>query len=184
MWLKGLELREPFKTMIEEDLKVLEVVQQEIKKATQRIEEVAKEDPRVGLILPIRGIGRYSAMLILAEIGDIHRFPHPKKLVSFAGLCPSTFQSGKVFYHGRITKESSKWLRWILVEASQKYAPAPGRLGSLYRRIVRRKGPKTARVVLAREILVTIYHCLKKGVAFQERPRKVLSQHAPHFSGR
>lgn len=131
-WLEMLELREPFRTLVNQDLKILKIVQQQIKKATQIVESVAKKDPRVELILPIRGIGKYLSMLILAEIGEIERFPDPKNLVSFAGLCPSTFQSGKVFYHGRITKQGSKWLRWALVEASQKYSQAPGRLGSLY----------------------------------------------------
>lgn len=186
-WLKSLELREPYKALLGQDLQILEVIQKEIQKATQTIDALAKEDPRVKFILPIRGIGKYSALLVLAEIGTIERFPGPKNLVSFAGLCPSTFQSGKLFYHGRITKEGSKWLRWILVEASQRYAKAPGRLGNLYRRIERKKGSKTARTAVAREILVSIYHCLRKGVVFEETPKRVkkdLCQHASPFSGR
>jgi transposase len=185
-WLKGLETREPYRALLDQDLKILEALQQEIKHATQTIDRLAKEDPRAQLILPIKGIGKYSAMLILAEIGEIDRFPEPKKLVSFSGLCPSTFQSGKVSYHGKITKQGSKWLRWILVEAAQKYARAPGRLGNLFRRIEKKKGRKTAKVAVAREILVCIYHCLKKGVAFEETPKRVKrveSQHAPLVSG-
>jgi len=127
---------------LDQDLRILESLRQEIKKVTQTIETLAEEDPRVRLILPIRGLGKYSVMLILAEIGDVHRFPDEKHLISFAGLCPSTFQSGKVFYHGRLTKQGSKWLRWILVEAAQHYARAPGRLGDLYRRVERRRGSK------------------------------------------
>ncbi len=160
----------------------MEVLQSEIRVATQGIERLAREDERVRLLLPIRGIGRYSAMLILAEIGEIDRFAGPKKLVSFSDLCPSTFQSGRVFYHGKITKQGSRWLRWILVEAAQKYARAPGRLGNLFRRVQSRKGNNTAKVAVAREILVCIYHCLKKGVAFEESPKRVRrmdSQHVP-----
>jgi len=186
-WLKEVELREPFRELVNQDLKILGVVQEEIKKATRSIEELARDDPRVELILPIRGIGKYSAMLILAEIGEISRFPDAKKLVSFAGLCPSTYQSGNVLRYGRITKQGSKWLRWILVEAAQRYAKVPGRLGDFYRRIERRKGSKTARTALARELLTAIYHCLKKEVAFQENPRRVikdLSRYAPDYTGR
>ena len=186
-WLRTLEIREPYRSLLDQDLRILESLRQEIKKVTQTIEALAEEDPRVRLILPIRGLGKYSVMLILAEIGDVHRFPDEKHLISFAGLCPSTFQSGKVFYHGRLTKQGSKWLRWILVEAAQHYARAPGRLGDLYRRVERRRGSKVAKVVVAREILVCIYHCLKKGVVFEEDPRgsrKRLSQHAPVLSGR
>lgn len=186
-WLESLEMREPFRSLMDQDLRVLETVRQEIKQATQEVESLAEEDPRVEWIRPIRGIGPYSAMLILAEIGEIDRFPDPKKLVSFAGLCPSTYQSGGTCYHGRLTKQGSKWLRWILVEAAQHYSKAPGRLGNFYRRIAHRKGSKVARVALARELLVAIYHCLKKGVAFQENPvseRTDRSQHAPQFTGR
>jgi transposase len=186
-WLKGCELREPFRSLVDQDLRVLETVAQEIKQATQEIEALAKEDPRVEWIRPIRGIGPYSAMLILAEIGEIERFPAPKKLVSFAGLCPSTHQSGGTCYHGRLTKQGSKWLRWVLVEAAQHYAKAPGRLGHFYRRIAYRKGSKVARVALARELLVAIYYCLKKAVVFQEHPSSEgqdPSQHAPKKAGR
>lgn len=173
VWLRTLDPREPYKSLIAQDLKVLEVLKEEIKEVTITIEKRAEKDPRVELILPIRGIGRYSALLILAEIGEIQRFPHYKNLVAFAGLCPSTFQSGMVCYHGRITKQGSKWLRWILIEASQKYGKAPGRLGELFRRIEKKKGSKTARVAVARQILVAIYHCLKKEVIFDEHPNRV-----------
>jgi len=178
LWLRTVELRAPFQTLLHQDLKVLETLQQEIKQATQAIERLAKDDPQVALLLPIRGIGKYSALLILAEIGDVARFPGPKPLVSFAGLCPSTFQSGKVAYHGHLTKQGSKWLRWILVEAAQRYANAPGRLGACYRRLARKKGSKTARTAVARELLIAIYQCLKHGVRFQEHPpRRVQPNH-------
>lgn len=169
-WLKQVPLREPFRELVDQDLKVLHTIQEEIQNATKKIKSLATHDPRVDLLVPIRGIGEYSALLILAEIGDIGRFPDSKKLVSFAGLCPSTHQSGKVSYHGRLTKQGSKWLRWVLVEAAQRYGKAPGRLGDFYRRILRRKGANTAKVALARELLVAIHHCLKKGVGFEEYP--------------
>lgn len=179
-WLQTVELRAPFRALLDQDLTVLATLQQEIKHATQTIERLAQADARVPLLLPIRGIGKYSALLILAEIGDVTRFPEPKKLVAFAGLCPSTHQSGAVAYHGRLTKQGSTWLRWVLVEAAQRYAQAPGRLGTFYRRLVRKKGPNTAKVAVARELLVAIYHCLTHGIAFQEHPpKRVMSGKSP-----
>jgi transposase len=180
-WLETLDIRQPFRTLVDQDLRVLAALREEIKKATTMIQGLAKEDPRVSLLLPIQGLGKYSVLLILSEIGDIHRFPEPKKLVSFAGLCPSTHQSGAVSYHGHITKQGSKWLRWILVEAAQRYAKAPGRLGDLYRRISYRHGSKAARVAVAREMLTSIYHCLKKGVVFQENPQHQQKSHKKYF---
>ena len=88
--------------------------------------------------------------------------------MSYAGLCPSTYQSGKSLRHGSITKRGSKWLRWILIEATIHYSRAGGRLGQFYQRMMRRKGVKVARVALARELLHSIYWCLKKGVEYKE----------------
>jgi len=170
VWLQTVELREPFRALVDQDLRVLATLQQEIKTATRTIDRLATADPRVSWLLPIRGIGKYSALLILAEIGDVTRFPAPKKLVAFAGLCPSTHQSGAAAYHGRLTKQGSTWLRWVLVEAAQRYAKAPGRLGTFSRRLARKKGPNTAKVAVARELLVAIYHCLTHGIVFQEHP--------------
>lgn len=179
-WLQTVALREPFRALVDQDLRVLATLRGEIKQATQTIERLATADARVALLLPIRGIGKYSALLILAEIGDVTRFPEPKKLVAFAGLCPSTHQSGAATYHGRLTKQGSTWLRWVLVEAAQRHAHAPGRLGSFYRRLVRKKGPNTAKVAVARELLVAIYHCLTHGVVFQEHPpTRVMSGKPP-----
>jgi len=93
-------------------------------------------------------------MLILSEIGDINRFSSPEKLVSYAVLCPSTYQSGDILRHGKIAKQGSKWLRWILIKATLHYVrPSAGRPGDFYRRLARKKVAKIARVAHAREIL-------------------------------
>lgn len=60
--------------------------------------------------MSIPGIAHYSALLIWAEIGEIERFPSPKKLVSYAGPAPSVYASGSVLRYGRITKQGSAWL--------------------------------------------------------------------------
>lgn len=170
-WLEHVCLRPCPQQSLKQDLRILKMLREEIRQATVHIEALSKTDHRVQLIEPIRGIGVYSAMLILSEIGDVNRFPSPEKLVSYAGLCPSTYQSGNTLRHGRITKQGSRWLRWALVEAATRYHKVPGRLGQFYRRMEKRKGPKVARVALAREILKSVYWCLKKGVVFQEAPQ-------------
>jgi transposase len=101
--------------------------------------------------------------LILAEIGDVHRFPDTRRLVSYAGLAPS----GGRTYHGRITKQGSPLLRWILVEAAVAASRQEGELRERYRRIAQRKGPKTARVALARHLLTIVYHVLADGVPYR-----------------
>jgi len=59
--------------------------------------------------------------LIISEIGDIGRFPSARKLCSYAGLVPRVHSSGGKTRYGSITKQGSKWLRWILVELSHHF---------------------------------------------------------------
>ena len=71
------------------------------------------------VIMTIPGIGAVNGGMILGEIGDIHRFSEPKKLLAFAGLDPSVRQSGN--FHAsktRMSKRGSKVLRYALVNAA------------------------------------------------------------------
>ena len=70
-------------------------------------------------ILTIKGIGYVLGALILSEIGDIHRFDSPNKLLAFAGAEPSIYQSGKFSpSSGKMVKRGSPYLRWALFQAA------------------------------------------------------------------
>ena len=57
--------------------------------------------------------------MILREIGDIHRFSHPSKLLAFAGLDPSVYQSGNfTAKRTRMSKRGSRVLRYALMNAA------------------------------------------------------------------
>lgn len=71
-------------------------------------------------LMTIPGISYVSAASILAEIGDINDFESPAKLQAFAGLDPSTYQSGKfTATHAVMVKRGSKYLRWSLLSATR-----------------------------------------------------------------
>ena len=70
------------------------------------------------LIINITGIDVFAAMLIATEIVDVRRFCTPWKLVSYAGLAPSTRESSGKTKTGRISKQGSAWVRWILVQCA------------------------------------------------------------------
>ncbi len=108
------------------------------------------------MIIP--GIDYYSAMLITAEIGDVHRFISAKKDTSWAGLVLTVHQSGNTVYMEKITKKVSKWLRWILVQAVQKASLSDPRLRNYYERVKKRRGHNKAIVAVTREPLTIIYH--------------------------
>ncbi len=71
------------------------------------------------VIMTIPGIGCVNGGIILGEIGDIHRFSSPTKLLAFAGLDPSVYQSGNFqAKRTRMSKRGSRVLRYALVNAA------------------------------------------------------------------
>ena len=71
------------------------------------------------VIMTIPGIGYINGGMILGEIGDISRFTSPSKLLAFAGLDPSVYQSGNFeAKHTRMSKRGSRALRYALINAA------------------------------------------------------------------
>ncbi|MEK5358196.1 IS110 family transposase [Paenibacillus sp. FSL L8-0709] len=99
-------------------IKLLLQYQDHLSDLDKSIETLAEELLEYDLIQSIPGIGTKIAATILAEIGEIDRFDHAKKLVAFAGVDPSVFASGKfVATQNRITKHGSRRLRTALYQA-------------------------------------------------------------------
>lgn len=74
-------------------------------------------------IMTVQGIGYIYGGIILGEIGDIHRFSSPSKLLAFAGLYPSVYQS-KNFQarQTRLSKRGSRVLRYALINTAHNIA--------------------------------------------------------------
>lgn len=71
------------------------------------------------VIMTIPGIGFVNGGMILGEVGDIHHFPAPSKLLAFAGLDPTVYQSGNFqAKRTRMSKRGSKVLRYALMNAA------------------------------------------------------------------
>lgn len=141
-WLASLELRPVYRNTLEGYLRILDSMDREILPVTGEINIRAPADPKAKLLVSVPGIGHYTALLILSEIGEVERFPSPGHLVSYAGLNPSVYFSGGVTRYGRITKQGSSWLRWILTESASIAARHPGKLQSFHQKIARRHGAK------------------------------------------
>jgi transposase len=112
----------------------------------------------VRILLSITEIDIFSAMLISTELVDVRRFSTPWKLVSYAGLAPSIRESseGKT-KTGKITKQGSPWLRWILVQCALTAIRYDAHLRTFYDIIRNRKGHATAMVATAKELLIIWY---------------------------
>lgn len=75
---------------------------------------------------------------------------------------------GKRTYHGRITKEGSPWLRWIMITAAQRATLGSPLLKVFFDRVAQQHGKKTARVALARKMLSIIFYMLSRRQPFLE----------------
>ena len=84
-------------------------------------------------------------MLIIAEVGEVNRFPTAKHLCQWAGLTPTVRSSDGKARLGHISRQGSTILRWALCEAAQHTPTGGGPLRAQYERIAKRRGRKIAR---------------------------------------
>jgi transposase len=162
-FLAGLELREPVRRRLDTLLALLADFEREITALTREIDTHAKDDPAVPVLSLIPGIGRYTALLVVAEIGEVERFPDARRLCAWAGLTPTVRSSDGKARLGHITRQGSRALRWALVEAAQTNVRRGGPLRDSYERIAKRRGRKIARVAVARRILTLCFYGLRDG---------------------
>ena len=110
MRMKSMELQHTIRLIRELDAEICE------------IEDAVKEimDKMAPPILTIPGISYCMGAMILAEIGDFSRFDSPDKILAYAGLSPSTYQSGKLANaYPHMEKRGSRYLRYALFNATK-----------------------------------------------------------------
>jgi transposase len=168
-WLNDLTLRACYQDAIASYTRLAEAFKYEIELLKQRIQELAYEHPYARILDTHPGISYYSGLLIAVEIGDIKRFPNAGKLCSYAGLVPTMHASGGKVRMGSITKQGSKWLRWILVECTLHAIKKSAHYQHLYNRVAQKHGKGTARVAVARSMLRGIYAMLTFDRPYRER---------------
>ena len=107
---KSLELKHTIKLIQEFDKEI-----SEIEEAIQVIMDKINSP-----ITSIPGIGTTMAAMIIAEIGDFDNFDSPDKILAFAGLSPSTYQSGQLNNcYAHMEKRGSRYLRYALFNATR-----------------------------------------------------------------
>jgi transposase len=82
-------------------------------------------EPVVAALQALRGIDQISAIGLVAEIGDVGRFAHPRQLMAYLGLVPSEYSTGERVIRGSITKTGNAHARRLLTEAAWNYRFQP-----------------------------------------------------------
>lgn len=168
-WLNELTLRACYQDAIASYTRLAETLNEEIKLLKHTIATLADDHPDARILDTHPGISYYSGLLIAVEIGDITRFPNAGKLCSYAGLVPTMHASGGKVRMGSITKQGSKWLRWILVECALHAIKKSDHYHALYTRVAQKHGTGTARVAVARSMLRALYAMLTFHRPYHER---------------
>jgi transposase len=171
-WLRGLELPSLDRLILDNHLTHLESLNQQTDRVDEEIHRKACEDEDVRLLLSLTGVDVYTALLMRSEIGGIDRFSDYKKLVSWAGLAPSLHQSGSVEYHGSITKQGSRMLRWIMVEAARVAVNYDPRMRAFYERVKHRRGDQKAIIAVANKMLKITWFILTRREPYESRNQK------------
>jgi transposase len=144
-WLETLRLPRPAQQV------VLEEYAQAVDEATARVQRLTQQlaaavegwglAPQVRALQALRGVSLVVAATVLAEIGRLNRFQHPKQLMAYVGLVPSEHSSGPRVRRGAITKAGNGHVRRVLTEAAWAYRHPPRRTRALR---LRQEGQSTA----------------------------------------
>jgi transposase len=107
-------------------LRLIDAITVEVGRADVDLRASFAGDGRVRRLLPIPGVGLVTAATVVAEVWDIQHFSSPARLCSWAGLTPGERTRDAHTRRGHITKQGSRWLRWMLVEAATTAVRVPG----------------------------------------------------------
>ena len=164
-WLDGLRLPQPYGGKVTSLRQLTGWLNAEVRMLDEVIADFPGDWPPCQAVLRLPGIGPVLAAVVIAEIGDVSRFPSPGHLCSWAGLTPRHRESDVKVARGHITKQGSPILRWAAVEAIW-HQPAGSPPRELKDGITARRGPEArniAKAAAARKLLTCVFYAMRDG---------------------
>lgn len=158
--LDGLVLPKPYAARIDSLRRVMDLLDFEIDIFANLAKGRLAKDPGYTAVQTIPGIGPVLAAVMVAEIGDITRFPTADKLTCWAGMTPKHHESDTKVRRGRITKQGSRLVRWAAVESVQRL-PKTTHLGAFRDQVGARRGHNIGVVAAARRQLEYVFYALR-----------------------
>lgn len=170
--LGRLAIPEPWSQTLCASLSLIDSLKEQISGIEDELRRQGADHPYVPILMTAPGIAWVLAYTLAAEIGDIARFPTPTKLTSYSGLCPKVKQSGGSDHRLGLSKHGPRYLRYALWEATLRAASHPAyheRYQRTKARLGRERGPKVARLEVARSLAQAIWYMLQKNEPFAPR---------------
>ena len=165
-WLETIQLNELTGTeSLQSLVRCLRFQRGEILVVSKQIRELAQSSQYNQQYLKLikkPGIGLVTAMTILTETGDIHRFKTADHYRAFFGMVPRAHDSGNKEHPGKITKRANTHLRYLLVEITWTAIRYNPYYLNIYKSYTRRMKGNKALIRTAGKLTNEIYYCLKK----------------------
>ena len=128
-YLRELMLPHPaMKVILEEYLQAIGAAGERIARCEEAMRDLLEQwrlEPAVRALMAMKGFQTVAAMILVSELGEVHRFAHPRQVMAYLGLVPSENTSSKRRRQGSISKCGNAHARWLLVECAQHYAAPP-----------------------------------------------------------
>lgn len=143
-------------------LETLDRLEAEIGQLNRQVEKEVGQRPAAVKLRTHPGVGAVTALAMVLTLGPAERFDSPRQVASYFGLIPSEHSSGGRQQLGRISKQGSWFLRFLLVEAAQSAVRQDAELERFYRRLAARKHRALAKVAVARKLAMRLYLMLRE----------------------
>jgi transposase len=161
-------------------LEALDSLEAEIGELDRRVGEEARQRPEAVRLMTHPGVGPVTALAMVLTLGPAERFGSAKQVGSYFGLIPSEESSGGKQRLGRISKQGSSFLRFLLVEAGQTAARLDPQLQRFYRRLAVRKNRSVAKVAVARKLATRLYLMLREDWTYAQLCQVVMQVSPSH----
>ena len=161
-------------------LETLDSLEAEIAELDRRVAEEARQRPEAVRLMTHPGVGPVTALAMVLTLGPAERFASGKQVGSYFGLIPSEASSGGKQRLGRISKQGSSFLRFLLVEAGQTAARYDPQLKRFYQRLAVRKNRSVAKVAVARKLATRLYLMLRENWTYAQLCQAVMQGSPSH----
>jgi transposase len=161
-------------------LQALDGLEAEIGELDRRVAEEAGRRAEAVRLMTHPGVGPVTALAMVLTLGPAERFASAKQVGSYFGLIPSEESSGGKQRLGRISKQGSSFLRFLLVEAGQTAARLDPQLKRFYQRLAMRKNRSLAKVAVARKLATRLYLMLREDWTYAQLCQAVMQVSPSH----
>jgi transposase len=161
-------------------LESLDSLEVEIVELDRRVAEEAGQRPEAERLMTHPGVGSVTALAMVLTLGPAERFGSGKQVGSYFGLIPREDSSGGKQRLGKISKQGSSFLRFLLVEAGQTAARYDPQLKRFYRRLAVRKNRSVAKVAVARKLATRLYLMLREDWTYAQLCQAVMQVSPSH----